>query len=149
MKPFQRFLSLRCGRGEEAVETAPASRSVHTGLKPGANERFASCACVAIALLLLSGCATYSDGSVAQAGSPAPSTPRRDQVLWSYRNAALAMRAGRFDQAKTELDDAISRLGGILGPNTDAASARRLFNEEAKKMFIGEPYERVMAYYYR
>jgi len=121
-------------------------------LKPGAKERLASLACVAMALLMLTGCATYSDGPVANSASPfaqAPATPRRDQVLWSYRNAALAMRAGRFDQAKTELDDAISRLGGILGPNKDAASARRLFNEEAKKMFIGEPYERVMAYFYR
>jgi hypothetical protein len=104
-------------------------------------------------LTLLTGCATYSDGPVAHSASPstqaAPAAPRRDQILWSYRNAALAMRAGRFDQAKAELDDAISRLGGILGPNKDAASARRLFNEEAKKMFIGEPYERVMAYFYR
>lgn len=105
---------------------------------------------LAVSACLTTGCATYSDGSVANSASPsAPAAPRRDQVLWSYRNAALAMRAGRFDQAKVELDDAIARLGGILGPNKDAASARRLFNEEAKKMFIGEPYERVMAYYYR
>ena len=106
---------------------------------------------VPVAMLVFStGCATYSEGSASNtATGTAPAAPRRDQVLWSYRNAALAMRAGRFDQAKTELDDAISRLGGILGPNKDAASARRLFNEEAKKMFIGEPYERVMAYFYR
>lgn len=108
---------------------------------------------VPVAMLVFStGCATYSEGSASNAASangPAPQAPRRDQVLWSYRNAALAMRAGRFDQAKAELDDTISRLGGILGPNKDAASARRLFNEEAKKMFIGEPYERVMAYFYR
>ncbi len=105
---------------------------------------------IPVAMLVFStGCATYSDGPVAQSAQVAPAAPRRDQVLWSYRNAALAMRAGRFDQAKAELDDAISRLGGVLGPNKDAASARRLFNEEAKKMFIGEPYERVMAYFYR
>lgn len=108
---------------------------------------------VPVAMLVFStGCATYSEGSASNAASAngsAPQAPRRDQVLWSYRNAALAMRAGRFDQAKAELDDAIARLGGILGPNKDAASARRLFNEEAKKMFIGEPYERVMAYFYR
>ena len=155
-KPFQRFLPW-CGRPKvattrsrgEAVETAPASRLAHTGLKPSANERFAPLACTALALLLLTGCATYSDGSVANSASPAPVAPRRDAVLWSYRNAALAMRAGRFDQAKTKLDDAIAHLGGILGPNKDAASARRLFNEESKKTFIGEPYERVMAYFYR
>ncbi|MEQ2009248.1 MAG: hypothetical protein ABMA26_20900 [Limisphaerales bacterium] len=109
-------------------------------------------AVASLALLFATGCATHSEGSASNAASTtgsAPQAPRRDQVLWSYRNAALAMRAGRFDQAKTELDDAIARLGGILGPNKDAASARRLFNEEAKKMFIGEPYERVMAYFYR
>ena len=102
--------------------------------------------------IAFTGCATYSERSASNASSStgsAQQAPRRDQVLWSYRNAALAMRAGRFDQAKAELDDAIARLGGILGPNKDAASARRLFNEEAKKNFIGEPYERVMAYYYR
>lgn len=105
-------------------------------------------------LVFSAGCATYSGDTAVRSGygsaaSAAPQVPRRDLVLWSYRNAALAMRAGRFDQAKTELDDAIARLGGILGPNKDAASARRLFNEEARKMFIGEPYERVMAYFYR
>jgi len=152
-KPFQRFpLARPTAPAREAVETAPLPAPRHTGLKPGANERLASFACVAVALLALTGCATYSEGSASNASSPngsAPQASRRDQVLWSYRNAALAMRAGRFDQAKTELDDAISRLGGILGPNKDAASARRLFNEEARKMFIGEPYERVMAYFYR
>ncbi|KAF0177934.1 MAG: hypothetical protein FD161_2133 [Limisphaerales bacterium] len=104
------------------------------------------------ALFLFTGCATYSEGSTAQTGSAsngAAAASRRDQVLWSYRNAALAMRAGRFDQAKTELEDALAHLGGIYGPDKAAASARRLFNEEARKMFIGEPYERVMAYFYR
>ena len=105
-----------------------------------------------VMLVFSTGCATYSEGpaaSTAAVSGSAPQTSRRDAVLWSYRNAALALRAGRFDQAKAELDDAIARLGGILGPNKDAASARRLFNEEAKKNFIGEPYERVMAYFYR
>jgi tetratricopeptide (TPR) repeat protein len=103
-------------------------------------------------LVFSTGCATYSEGSASNASSAngsVPQAPRRDQVLWSYRNAALAMRAGRFDQAKAELEDALARLGGIYGPDKAAASARRLFNEESKKNFIGEPYERVMAYYYR
>lgn len=106
----------------------------------------------ALLLAFSTGCTTYSEGSAstgASATGAATQAPRRDQVLWSYRNAALAMRAGRFDQAKAELDDAIARLGGIYRPDKSAASARRLFNEEAKKNFIGEPYERVMAYYYR
>ena len=106
----------------------------------------------AVMLVFSTGCATYSEGPASNAASAtgsAPQASRRDQVLWSYRNAALAMRAGRFDQAKVELEDALARLGGIYGPDKAASSARRLFNEEAKKNFIGEPYERVMAYFYR
>ena len=37
----------------------------------------------------------------------------------------------------------------LYGPDKDAKKARSLFHEESKKGFIGEPYERVMAYYYR
>ncbi len=104
-----------------------------------------------LAAIAFAGCATVSDEGAAGSGTStsAPQAPRRDRVLWDYRNAALAMRAGRFDEAKQLLDDAIGFLGGIYGPDKAAASARRLFNEESRKNFIGEPYERVMAYYYR
>ncbi len=47
------------------------------------------------------------------------------------------------------LDDAITRLGGIYGRDKTAQKARSYFHEESEKTFIGEPYERVMAYYYR
>ena len=47
------------------------------------------------------------------------------------------------------LDDALARVGNIIGPDKSAKKARGLFNEEAKKTFLGEPYERVMAYFYR
>src|SRR6185369_7484393 len=40
-------------------------------------------------------------------------------------------------------------LQGIYGPDADAKKARSYFSAEAKKSFIGEPYERVMAFYYR
>ena len=59
------------------------------------------------------------------------------------------MRAGDYEQAKHLLDDALLTLGGIYGKDKDAKKARSNFHEEAKKTFIGEPYERVMAYYYR
>lgn len=159
LKPFQRFqLRPRINRPEEAVETAPSSARTTTGLKPGDHEscrslraQFLTVISTAGLLLFSTGCATYSDAPIANSGSPAvaPQAPRRDQVLWSYRNAAMAMRAGRFDQAKAELEAALAHLGGIYGPDKAAASARRLFNAEANKNFIGEPYERVMAYYYR
>ena len=47
------------------------------------------------------------------------------------------------------LDDALTRLGGVYGPDKSAQRARSYFHEEHEKNFIGEPYERVMAYYYR
>src|SRR6476646_6816332 len=78
-----------------------------------------------------------------------PAIPERDRVLHDYRFAATALRQGKFDEAKARLDDAIARIGGIITNDAEAAKARGLFTAEATKPFIGEPYERVMAYYYR
>ncbi|MGO8925857.1 MAG: hypothetical protein ACLQU3_03025 [Limisphaerales bacterium] len=75
--------------------------------------------------------------------------PPRDRVLWEYRLAAAAMRQGQFDLAKQNLDDALLTLGGIYGKDKNAKEARSYFHAEAKKTFIGEPYERSMAYIYR
>jgi tetratricopeptide (TPR) repeat protein len=78
-----------------------------------------------------------------------PALPERDRVLFDYRWAATAMRAGNYEEAKARLDDAIARIGGIITNDAEAARARGLFSAERTKPFIGEPYERVMAYYYR
>jgi hypothetical protein len=59
------------------------------------------------------------------------------------------MRRGDYALAKELLDDVIRRLGGIYGTDEDAKRARSYFSAESKKTFIGEPYERVMAFYYR
>ena len=75
--------------------------------------------------------------------------PPRDRVLWQYRTASAAMRRGQFDAAKPLLDDALLTLGGVYGKDAEARKARGLFNKEARKTFIGEPYERSMAYFYR
>ena len=75
--------------------------------------------------------------------------PPRDKVLWQYRTAAAAMRQGKFDGAKPLLDDALQTLGGIIGKDAEARKARGYFSKEARKTFIGEPYERAMAYFYR
>ena len=74
----------------------------------------------------------------------------QNRALRDCINAANAMRAGEYDRAKAELDDALPLMGGIIANDADARRARRLFfGEEAGKTFIGEPYERVMAFYYR
>jgi hypothetical protein len=59
------------------------------------------------------------------------------------------MRQGKFSLAKEYLDDSLTTLQGIYGKSTDAKQARSYFHAEAKKTFIGEPYERSMAYIYR
>jgi hypothetical protein len=75
--------------------------------------------------------------------------PRKDRVLWQYRTALVAMRRGQFGLARQLLDDALLTLGGSFGADPSARKARGYFHEEAKKTFLGEPYERVMAYVYR
>jgi hypothetical protein len=107
-------------------------------------------------LLSMAGCATTAKHQVALTGDimvDAPNAiangPPRDRVLWEYRLALGAMRRGQFDLAKRNLDDALLTLSGIYGKDADAKKARSYFHAEAKKTFIGEPYERSMAYIYR
>jgi hypothetical protein len=108
---------------------------------------------------VLAGCATESrraSNSVARTGDPVvdgnamiASGPAKDRVLWECRMAASAMRRGQFNEAKKLLDDALLTMGGIPVNDKSAKKARSYFSEESKKTFRGEPYERVMAYYYR
>ena len=109
-----------------------------------------------LSLLLFTGCATTPEHHVALTGNilvDGPNMiaegPPKDKVLWQYRTAAAAMRQGKFDVAKPLLDDALLTLGGIYGKDPEARKARGYFNKEARKTFIGEPYERAMAYFYR
>src|SRR5688572_15625991 len=98
---------------------------------------------VSLLALGLAGCAS-KPAQPATAGAPA-----KDQVLWQYRNALSAIRKGNYAEAKANLDDAIARISNILGKDESARKARGYFHAESKKTFIGEPYERAMAYYYR
>lgn len=111
-------------------------------------------------LLSLTGCATQVEPPrrpVARTGDPLidgqadiAAAPDRDRVLLEYRLAVTALRMGNIDVARTQLDAAISRIGGLIsGPDDAAKRARGLFTAEREKTFIGEPYERVMAFYYR
>jgi len=107
------------------------------------------------ALLTVAGCATTTrqivlTGNVMVDGPNAIANgPPRDRVLWEYRTAAAAMRQGNFSLARQYLDDALLTLGGIYGYDPNAKKARGYFHGEARKTFIGEPYERSMAYIYR
>ena len=105
----------------------------------------------------LAGCATSRKPAVSpltgdilvDAPRAIASGPARDRVIWQYRLAAAAMRQGKFDLAKQNLDEVLLTLGGIYGKDPDAKKARGYFRAEARKTFIGEPYERSMAYIYR
>ena len=75
------------------------------------------------------------DGNAAQAAAPG-----RDRVLWDYRIAASALRAGNFAEAKAKLDDAISGIGGIIaGPDDAARRARKFFTAESEKTLQSAP----------
>ena len=85
------------------------------------------------------------DGNAQLAAAPA-----KDRALWEYTIAAAALRRGQFDEAKAKLDDALAVAAANYGQvNSEAAKSRRLFRNESDKPFIGEPYERVMASFYR
>lgn len=112
---------------------------------------------VGLSLLLLAGCATspppppmhLTGNPVADGEEMIAHGPPKDRVLWQYRTASAAMHRGDFATARRVLDDALVTLGGIYGRDKSARRARNVFAGEDKKRFIGEPYERVMAYYYR
>lgn len=100
--------------------------------------------------LLAGGCATSRNASPGgQRSTAAPKKADKDAVLWQYRTALSHMRRGEFAEAKPLLDDAIARISNVLGKDSDARKARGYFSPEARKNFIGEPYERAMAYFYR
>ena len=109
----------------------------------------------AIGWLVLAGCAT-SGPAIPLTGNPlvdAPvmvqQGPPRDRVLWQYRWAAAALCAGQPEPATQALDDTLARIGQIYSADAASRGARSYFKEESKKTFLGEPYERVMANYYR
>ena len=73
----------------------------------------------------------------------------QDRLLWAYRGAATSLRRGNYAEARQLLDESITQLNGMFGKDRDASKSRSAFYRESKKTFYGEPYERVMAYYYR
>lgn len=74
---------------------------------------------------------------------------RRNRILTQYESALIALRAGNYDLAKADFDAALLQLGSSTAGDASARESRGYFNPESAKAFRGEPYERVMAYYYR
>jgi hypothetical protein len=120
--------------------------------------RFTPVIAVATAALLLTSCATTQiapyvpltgDALIDGNAHLAVALPK-DKALWEYRVAATALRRGLFEEARAKLDDALGLVAANYGSvNSEAAKSRRMFRNESDKPFVGEPYERAMASYYR
>jgi len=73
----------------------------------------------------------------------------RNKIL-NYEKIALdAYQLNYFDISKEYFDKALEGIELIYGENENAREARSIWYEEGRKDYKGEPYERVMAFYYR
>ena len=95
--------------------------------------------CLVFLLALFAGCSSLSPEEQA----------KRDRVLNENREALSHLRSGNYAAARPLLDDVVITLGGVTAGDRSAREARSYFKEESRKSFRGEPYERVMAFYYR
>ena len=74
---------------------------------------------------------------------------KRNEVLNRLEIATRSFQHGDIDDARYNLDMALSNIEAVYADNRAAEQARSLWYEEGRKEFKGEPYERSMAYYYR
>ncbi len=72
----------------------------------------------------------------------------RNRVLNNMRLGLNAFQAGHDKDATFAFNRAIEGIEKIYADSDQATKARSLWNEEGSKIFKGEAYERVMAYYY-
>ncbi|MFN3075530.1 MAG: hypothetical protein ABT940_01365 [Alphaproteobacteria bacterium] len=73
----------------------------------------------------------------------------RNEVLNNMILGHAAMGVGERDIAEQAFDSALQQIEAVYAENEKAAKARSLWHSESVKDFKGEPYERMMAYYYR
>ncbi|GEM_PF-1873281 len=76
-------------------------------------------------------------------------SPLKDRTLAEMHAGLAAMSQQHLLLAKTTFDQVLDSIEAIYADNPDAEKARSLWNAESVKDFKGEPYERMMAYYYR
>ncbi|WAC64445.1 hypothetical protein OVA13_06685 [Pseudoxanthomonas sp. SL93] len=70
-------------------------------------------------------------------------------VLNFQRLGLAAMEAGAYGEAEWAFDQSLARIEAFYGTTDTAKAARSKWTSEGIKDYKGEPYERVMAYYYR
>lgn len=74
---------------------------------------------------------------------------KRNQVLDHMRAGLAAMTLGHDELAEQAFDVALLGIEQIYAETESAEKARSVWHAESVKDFKGEPFERVMAYYYR
>ncbi|MDO8606576.1 MAG: hypothetical protein Q7R40_08575 [Phaeospirillum sp.] len=74
---------------------------------------------------------------------------QRNRILNDMRLGLATFAMGRNQLAEQLFDDALQGIEAVYADNEEAKKARQLLVKEQSKDFKGEPYERVMAYYYR
>ncbi|MEX2285390.1 MAG: hypothetical protein WEE89_23090 [Gemmatimonadota bacterium] len=72
-----------------------------------------------------------------------------DSVLRALVGGTRAFALGHDREAAGYFDVAVDAISAIWGASPQSADARSLWYEEAVKPFKGDPYERMMAFYYR
>ena len=73
----------------------------------------------------------------------------RNLVLNQMIAGVDAWKMGYWDQAHDLFENVCKGIERVYSDSPEAAKARSLWYEEGRKIFKGEPYERVMAFYYR
>ena len=100
----------------------------------------------AVSLIIV---ALFALGSVTSVQAKKKLKQGDDSVLRAMCLGMEAMSLGNIPEAEKHFDNAILGVGAIWADNPEAKKARSLWYEESAKPFKGEPYERMMAYYYR
>ena len=74
---------------------------------------------------------------------------KRNEVLNFEKIALDAYQLNYYDISRQYFDKALDNIESVYSNEENAIKARSLWYEEGKKDYKGEPYERVMAFFYR
>lgn len=98
---------------------------------------------------LVAQAAIANDAALASAEQRLQSEGERNMVLNHMRAGTIAFEANNRNAAELHFDAALNRINGFYADDAQARKARSLWYSEGTKNFLGEPYERAMAFYYR
>ena len=91
----------------------------------------------------------FALGFIRGAPPAAAQSQDNDVVLQEMTAGTAALMAGDTSGAEHHFNVAVQLISHVWGTTPAAERARSLWYEEKEKPFKGDPYERMMAYYYR